>query len=89
MGVASKDPAAVLDFAVDWTAWLAAGDEIAASTWTLPAGLVQQASNFTTTATRVWLSGGVAGRVYEVVNRITTDAGLQDERTYHIVVEQQ
>lgn len=89
MGVASKDPAAVLDYAVDWTEWLAAGDEIAASVWTLPSGLTRITDNFTTTATRIWLGGGVAGKVYEIVNHITTEAGLEDERTFTIVVENQ
>ncbi len=81
-----KDPAASLDYQVDWTDWLGA-DVISASTWTVasPAGgLSAGASSFTDTAAKVWLSGGTAGQVVRVTNRITTSIGRIDERSFNV-----
>jgi len=80
-----KDPAAVLDYIVDWTTWLD-GDTIATSTWTVQTGITKDSDTNTTTGATIWLSGGVDGTTYELVNQITT-AGLRtDERTFTILV---
>lgn len=76
-----KDPAALLDFAVDWSAWLEDGDTIDQSTWDVPDGLTADSDSFTDSRAVVWLSGGEAGRTYEVVNHIVTAGGREDERT--------
>ncbi len=81
-----KDPAAELDYSIDWTAWLD-GDTIATSEWTVPGGLAKESDQETTQVTTVWLSGGgPPGRHYLVKNRITTAAGRTDERTIEIVM---
>lgn len=80
-----KDSAAVLDYGVDWSAWLGT-DTIATSTWTVPTGLTVDSETETTTLATVWLSGGTTGTTYTLVNRITTAAGRQDERTLTITV---
>lgn len=81
----TKDPAAVLDYGIDWSAWLDT-DAISTSTWTVPSGITQDSSTSDTTTTTVWLSGGTVGQSYLVTNRITTTAGRTDERTIRIVV---
>jgi hypothetical protein len=82
-----KDPNAVLDYAVDWSRWLA-GDEIATSDWTVPSGLTKLSHSKTTTKATVWLSGGTAGQSYTVTNRITTTGGRTEERSFTIRVEE-
>ncbi len=82
----TKDPDAVLDYAVDWTLWLA-GDEIATSDWTVPAGLNKVTDTKTTTKATVWVSGGQAGQSYTVTNRITTTGGRTDDRSITVKVE--
>lgn len=82
-----KDPNAVLDYAVDWSRWLA-GDEIATSTWTVPAGLTKLGDSTTTTRATVWLAGGTVGQSYTVTNRITTAGGRTEERSFIIRVEE-
>lgn len=44
----------------------------------------------TNTATKatVWLSGGTAGQIYTVTNRITTAAGRTEDRSFAIRVEE-
>jgi len=78
-----KDPDATLDYKADWTLWLD-GDVIATSQWLVPTGLTEEAtSNDDNTAT-VWLSGGILNTKYEVINRIVTNAGRTDDRTFTI-----
>lgn len=84
-----KDPNAVLDYRHDWASWLASGETIATSIWSVaPAGLAVDSETETTTTATVWLSGGTVGQVYRVTNRITTNQGRTEERTIVIRVEQ-
>ena len=83
----TKDPGAILDYTVDWTDWLASGETISTSTWTLPSGITEQSSTNTTASTTVWLSGGTDGDTYEVVNHIVTSQSRTDERTIYIIVK--
>lgn len=80
-----KDPAAILDYAVDWSAWLGS-DTIASAAWAVPAGLTVEAQTHTTTSATVWLSGGTLGETYALVNQVTTAGGRVDERTLTIEV---
>lgn len=83
----TKDPGAVLDFSFDWTKWLAPlSDIITASVWVVePTGsLVVTINSFSNTITTVWLDGGIAGTDYRVTNKITTNAGRKDERSFYI-----
>jgi hypothetical protein len=60
---------------------------IAASTWTVasPAGgLVSATPGFTNTTAKTWLSGGTAGQVVRVTNRITTSLGRIDDRSFNV-----
>jgi hypothetical protein len=86
-----KDPAAVLDYQLDWDvandSWLA-GDTIAGVVWTVDTGLIRDSQSNSTTAAKVWLSGGTAGTTYQVACRITTAAGRSDERTFRVAVKQ-
>ena len=81
-----KDPQAILDYSIDWSTWLA-GDTIATSTWTVPAGIVKDSDTNTATRTTIWLSGGSAGVAYSICNHITTAALRQDDRTFIVQVE--
>lgn len=81
----SKDPDAVVDFAVDWTAWLA-GDTISSSTWTVPNGITQASASNTPTKATIWLSGGAAQASYAVTNRIVTAGGRTQDQTILVAV---
>ncbi len=79
---ALKDPNDKLDYEIDWSAWLATStDTISASTWIVPSALTVFTSSFGTATTIVWLTGGTAGEVYDVTNRITTVNGRIEDRT--------
>jgi len=83
----TKDPDAVLDYAIEWSRWLA-GDQIETSAWSVSDSTLE-AANDSNTATRatIWLSGGVSGQSYTVTNRITTSGGRTDERSFVIQVQ--
>ena len=83
----TKDPNAVLDYAIDWSKWLA-GDQIGESQWTVTGTdlTASDETNTQTTAT-VWLAGGAAGQSYTVTNRITTQGGRIDERSFIVQVQ--
>ena len=81
-----KDPSAVLDWAFDWTDWLATSETIANHTITADTGIVVDSSTENAGIVTVWLSGGTAGINYKVACKITTSAGRTDERTIWIKV---
>lgn len=91
MSVYVLDPSDVLDFQHDWDDnWLAAGETISASTWTIsPTGpnITSPAPSNTTTTTTCWVSGCTLGQVYRLVNHITTSASRQTDRTVVIRCE--
>lgn len=80
-----KDPDAVLDYQADWSDWLG-DDTISSSAWSSGEGISVDSSSSTDTTATVWLSGGVSGTNYEVVNHITTVDGREDDRTILIKV---
>jgi len=88
-----KDAEAVLDYAIDWGAeYLGEGDLIAQSEWSVspdePAGVAVVGSDFDAAISSVKAAGGIAGRLYKLVNRVTLDSGRIDERSIVLRVEQ-
>lgn len=85
-----KDPNAVLDYAVSWTAWLAeVSDTLVTSVWSVLTGTVQIDSDVSdTTIATVWLTGGAAGEKCSLLNRITTADGRTDDRTIYVKIKE-
>lgn len=81
-----KDPDARLDWVWDWNEWLDEGETIEESTFIASVGITIDDSSVTTKTATVWLSGGTAGQVYQVTNRISTTAGRIDDRSITIRV---
>lgn len=89
------DPDSRLDYSLDWSEWLSSGDNLATSTWTAstitgdaaPIVINSQNTNTSTGISTAVISGGTAGRIYTIKNRITTGSGLIDERTFRLVVK--
>lgn len=80
-----KDPAAHLDFTVDWSAWLSALETISTTTVTVtPTGLTAETPTAAAGKVTVWLSGGSDGVRYTVTCQITTNAGRIDERSFYV-----
>ena len=89
MALFAKDPAAAIDYTVDWSGgYLEPGETLASSGWQIApveaGGLVVDSDVAGATATTATLSG----HVYRVTNRVTTSAGRVDERSLMIRVQQ-
>lgn len=85
-----KDPDAKLDYSIDWSSWLPAGDTISAVAWTAT-GVTVSASPAPSHASgiaTVWLEGGTKGEDATVTCRVTTTAGRIDDRTIRISVRE-
>ena len=86
-----KDPGSRIDYAVDWGAFYLDGQVVAGSAWSVfppeTGGIVVEASSFDLARTAATLSGGIAGHVYSVVNRVTLSDGRADERSLTLRVE--
>lgn len=83
--VIEKDANAILDYQISWANWLPSGDGISTATWTTASGITLSTASNTTQTVTFWLSGGTANQKYELINRILTTIGRQEERT--IIVE--
>ncbi len=80
-----KDPDAVLDYKMDWTAWLGETDVIVASSWEVDSDeIVVDSDSFTDIDATVWLSGGLNRKKYLITNSIETDDGRKDDRSFLI-----
>jgi hypothetical protein len=86
------DPDAKKPYFIDWTAYLASPlvDTIATSTWSAtPTGLTLYDASEASGVTSVWISGGKAGKTYQVTNHIvTTTYGIEDDRTFVLVCQE-
>jgi hypothetical protein len=74
-GEYSQGPFDVLDYEIGWEDQLPIGDMILTSLWSGDAGLTVMDGGFTGSTSTVWISGGVGGYLYRVVNLITTTGG--------------
>lgn len=81
-----KDPDAVLDWVWDWNEWLDENETIVTSDFIVSVGINIDSESNTTKTSTVWLSGGTAGQVYQVTNRITSSSGRTDDRSITIRV---
>lgn len=86
----AKDPEAILDYQMDWTDWLLAGETIIAEAVVPsdPALLISGVTLAGTGAVQWRTAGGVAGRDYLVTVSITTSTGQIDQRTVRIPVRE-
>jgi hypothetical protein len=87
-----KDPAASLDYSVDWGAEYLGTDQLATSDWSVEpneaGGVVVEASAFDAATATVKVAGGLPGRLYRLVNQVVLGSGRIDTRSIVLRVEQ-
>ena len=89
MAVRLKDPQESIDYAVDWSDFLASGETISASSWASSStALAIGTVSATTDTTAVFVSGGTVGDVYRVTNKVTTTQTRIAERSVIVRVEE-
>ena len=87
-----KDPGASIDYSFDWSAgYLANGQTVSASVWSVSpletSGVSVLGTFATGLQTSAQVAGGVTGRVYRLTNRVTFSDGRSDERSLTVRVE--
>lgn len=86
-----KDPEATLDYSVDWGAEYLGDDILATSEWSvLPdetGGITVEGNTFDAKIATVKAAGGLAGRVYQLINHVVMDLGRTDSRSIVLRVE--
>ena len=87
-----KDPEAMLDYGVDWDSdYLRGEDALTASQWRVEpdeaGGIAIAAERFDAAGSSVTLGGGAPGRLYRLVNSVTTALGRADARSFTVRVE--
>ncbi len=90
-----KDPDAVIDYAIDWSEnYLAATEQITDSNWSVsPEGAINDMTvdvipPVMSGVATAFVTGGIAGKIYQLTNRIITDQGRTDERSITIRIEE-
>jgi len=87
MDIFTKQPADVLDYTINLTKWLVTGDTVTSSSAAVsPSGLTISVTNGTTTAPKVWASGGADGTEYQVTLTVVTNGGRTKEFEFKLVV---
>ncbi len=90
MGIFLKDPAAALDYAIDWAA-IAGASSLSGSDWTVePAhddGLVVVAEAVSGPRCAATVEGGRPGIVYRLTNQVSWSDGRRDVRSLDVRVE--
>ena len=75
---------AILDYLVNWgDNWLGA-DTLSTSSWIIPSALTKASESFDDDKATVFISGGVIGQTYELINQITSAGGRLDKRPIYL-----
>lgn len=84
-----KDPNAVLDYAVDWSTWLATGETISTYTVAVDSSLITISTySMSSGVVKAWLSGGNVGQTYAVTVKVVTSGSRTDERSFKVKVKE-
>ena len=85
----TKDPDAILDYALDFTGWLdAMGDALASHTVVVAGGIVKDSSAIDGKKVVVWVSGGTVGAQGSVTVHVVTTGGRADDRTIYFKIKE-
>ena len=86
-----KDPDAVLDYMVDWGAEYLDEDVLIDSSWSVSpdesGGVSVTGSGFDGKTATVTAAGGIAGRIYRLVNQVVLASGRVDNHSITLRVE--
>jgi len=83
-----KDPNSVLDFLVDWFAWLQVSEVITDHIVTITGSVVEDSSDHDNSTVTVWLSGGEVGEFTLVTVRVTTNQGRTEDKSFRLVIKE-
>lgn len=77
--VIDKDPTSVLNYGIDWTKWLPAGDSVASVAWDLDGTINEVDNAIQGNVTYIRISGGALGESPMPSARATITTALSNE----------
>lgn len=83
-----KDPADLMDYTVDFSAWLGTDTITGTPVWSVPGDLTKTDQYNDTTKAIVWLSGGTHGNDHLVSAKINTAGGRTKQVSLKIQVRE-
>lgn len=86
----AHDPdAGPLDYSIDFTNWLSEGDGVSSISWSsYPTGLTLENASETDDIASIQITGGTLGYRYRVTAHVTTDNGIENDRSIILMVGQ-
>lgn len=84
----AKDPAAVLDYSFDWSAWLSGVSDAISSFSITASGVTVDSSARVGALVTVWCSGGIVDSTTSVTCRIVTTGGRTEDRTIYLLIRE-
>lgn len=82
-----KDPDEVLDYSIDWSNRIDAGDTISTVTWSFPAGITKVSQSLAGNVATCFVSGGTEGVAYSIGCRVVTTGGRTMDETVKLKVK--
>lgn len=88
LGSYSKQPVEVLDYDIDYSQWLTAGDNVESVTVGIaPPGLVLESTFINDPRVKLWLSGGENGARYKLTVTMTSADGRVKQDEFNLKVK--
>lgn len=87
LGTMTKQSADVVDYDIDYSEWLPAGDHVQSAVATASIGLTVQGTFVSDPFVKVWTAGGVSGRNYLVTVITTSQDGRVKQDEFNVRVK--
>ena len=88
LGNFNKQPVEIIDYDIDYSEWLTAGDNVqAASVEVVPVGLMVESTFINAPRVKIWVSGGTTGTAYKLTVTATTADGRVKQDEFKVKVK--
>ena len=88
LGNFTKQPVEIIDYDIDYSEWLTAGDNVqAASVEVSPVRLTVESTFINDPRVKIWVSGGTTGTTYKLTVTATTADGRVKQDEFKVKVK--
>lgn len=88
LGNFNKQPVEVMDYDIDYSEWLTAGDNVESATVDVtPTGLTVESTFINDPRIKIWVSGGATGTTYKLTVTATTADGRVKQDEFKVKVK--
>ena len=88
LGNFTKQPVEIIDYDIDYSEWLTAGDNVQGATVEVsPVGLTVESTFINDPRVKIWVSGGTTGTTYKLTVTATTAYGRVKQDEFKVKVK--